>query len=1249
MAYGLKYTQYISKGGTTLRVNVYAKDWTGATYGMAHVLGASLQIVGGQADIISPIIKTSFSWSLADAWDQGTEQADGTTCVNVQGEKCGRWEEFHTKDATKFRVDVLNGSAVIWRGYVTPDSWAEEMQFHGSVTITARDMLGALQDVEFDLTGRVTVLDVVQGALEACSCPMELYYVPAHFLVNENGQSILAHDFAASTFSGRNWYQALEDTMDSLGLVLRYNGAGQIVLTSLRYLAADTLQGHHEVAYANRSGLRSMDPALKFITETFDVDFEESQAGDPETTQFSPTGENLTQKVVAKLDSGATVTNTHAIPAYNLTQEGGEGWSGTLAVPQIGTAVDGAPDRKIYFPTDIQESVEATWYGPRLRGAFSFRFAMDGSLLERATRSGQIILRPTYNQNRHFVDQITIRVEADVNGTVKYLSSTGSWETVSGTLNVEPGTDVVVPDAGGTGIRIVVLSIRTANTLPAYNALFAPINLITEPAEGSGVVREYKTTTNYDQENNVTITRSPVIGSADQEGCIDFFPNLLGYGDTVAPDKWNWPGEASFFHLAVMIQAQVLCYYAAAASVFAGTAVDRAADFALPGYAFDYYSRRGVPVSGVYDLASGFAVQSTVREVYSWEEVWGESFAPEYTQKSGSGKGSTSATGAGGASASGGSSGGGGGTSVNYFEPDGDYENGIKLRNSYDGLRLPGIRLGGGDAAFDLEVITVNGQRCLHSPLPILSDKDISGFYDGGSGGGTSDFDEAAMWAALGGTIGVNEVIDISHIPNLPTTKIYDLETWISGKGFLTQVPVASSSQLGGVKIGSGISIASDGTISAASSEELALAVAMNASRLDDLEAAFDAPVFGELYAETLRSRSASATELWIGAVRLWYQDGSVRVSGGVLADGDVSGFYDGGSGGGGGSFDESAMWQALGTDITTQVIDASHLPTSPVTSVVGLTGAISQADLRTALGLGSFAYISSLAFSGLSSHPTTLAGYGITDAAFGTPGTDYVPVTLGGTTKNVLTAHQSLAGYLTTTSAAATYETIANVDAVEQRLAAALGVAIARLDTLDDWTADVVPELQRYTDTVLGDVRQPLEVALACCASRLDALEYAFADGQFADLKVTTLGVDYLATRGNAWIGGSVCAAGDVGGFYGSDRALKDDIRDFSDKSAADILRRIRLVSFTWNARASQLNADNVGEDFGVIAQEVEAACPRMVRHGHYGEDLLGVDYAKRLPSVLLGGWHDHERRIAALERENKQLKEKLRQNGCI
>ena len=58
--------------------------------------------------------------------------------------------------------------------------------------------------------------------------------------------------------------------------------------------------------------------------------------------------------------------------------------------------------------------------------------------------------------------------------------------------------------------------------------------------------------------------------------------------------------------------------------------------------------------------------------------------------------------------------------------------------------------------------------------------------------------------------------------------------------------------------------------------------------------------------------------------------------------------------------------------------------------------------------------FITSVAFSDLTNHPTTISGYGITDAKFGTAGTDYVPVTLGSTTKNVLTSHQSLAGYAT-------------------------------------------------------------------------------------------------------------------------------------------------------------------------------------------------------------------------------------------
>ena len=59
-------------------------------------------------------------------------------------------------------------------------------------------------------------------------------------------------------------------------------------------------------------------------------------------------------------------------------------------------------------------------------------------------------------------------------------------------------------------------------------------------------------------------------------------------------------------------------------------------------------------------------------------------------------------------------------------------------------------------------------------------------------------------------------------------------------------------------------------------------------------------------------------------------------------------------------------------------------------------------------------------------SNPTTLAGYGITDAKFGTVSNDVRPITLGSTTQNVLIAHQSLTGLASETWVSQNYVSIA-------------------------------------------------------------------------------------------------------------------------------------------------------------------------------------------------------------------------------
>ena len=690
MAYGLKYTQYIERGGAQVQIKVYQKGWTGTSYGMAHVTSAELQLIGGQSDILSALVKTAFSFSLVDAYDEGATQSDGTTCVNAMNEKCGQWEEFFTPDATKYKVEVLSrpagasSASVIWTGFVTPDSWSEDMIYRGSITVTARDMLGALQDKEFDLTGRVSVRDLITGALTACECPMALQLTEGHFLVNSNGHSVLDHTFSAEVYSGDTWADALEKTLESLGLVLRYNGANKIVLTSLRYIAADTTLGVHSIEFISRSGLRQLEPALKSITETFDVDLVDIQAVDPAASQFAATGGNLTQVVVAHSASGGTYTNTNYIPAYTLTEAGGEGWSGGLATPPLGTPKGGVSDRKMWFPTDVTDAVSAVWHNPRLRGNFVIKIEQDGPIAW-LTGSGQnISLAQFYGDNS--VDKITLQVRAVVNGTTKYLAPNGDWDTAQRTIDYVPGNELSVPDNGAVGIEILVKKVITACSYPAQHSIFVALNLEVIPATSSTTPTEYKTTTDYDEANNVVIKRDPTIGSANMDICALFVQNVLAYGDSVAADKWNWSGVSGTYPLAVMIQAQVLCFHAAAASVFTGTAHDTTTPdaAALPGYRINYYNRTCVLLSGVFGFRHGFVGQVAAREYYTWEEVWG-TFNPDYTEISGPGKGSTSAAGS---SSSGGSGGGGGGVYSLPLAADG-VRGGIQVGYTQSGKNYP--------------------------------------------------------------------------------------------------------------------------------------------------------------------------------------------------------------------------------------------------------------------------------------------------------------------------------------------------------------------------------------------------------------------------------------------------------------------------------------------------------------------------------------------------------------------------------
>ncbi len=130
------------------------------------------------------------------------------------------------------------------------------------------------------------------------------------------------------------------------------------------------------------------------------------------------------------------------------------------------------------------------------------------------------------------------------------------------------------------------------------------------------------------------------------------------------------------------------------------------------------------------------------------------------------------------------------------------------------------------------------------------------------------------------------------------------------------------------------------------------------------------------------------------------------------------------------------------------------------------------------------------------------------------------------------------------------------------------------------------------------------------------------------------------LEVSGNVGITGNIYASGDIEAFNSSDARLKENITTISDDRAIDILSRLNPVTFAWNEIATSLSSRLQGDSQGFIAQEWEKIIPNA--SGTMWGKYKGIDYIQTIP-YLTKGWQIHETKIKRLEREVKELKDKL------
>lgn len=676
--YGSKYTaEWKNMRGQVYRIIIKQRDYSGTAKGIGYFAGCVLEIQGSMGDVISPIVKTQLRFSMVDAWDK----ADTTTA------KFGNWQEFFTPDATLYKVELYevngNTATIIWSGYVTPDSWLEDLGYRGTITVTARDNVGHLKDFPFVADGIITPDD--NGLIKIryiFDRAMEIIDFPMTFATESWGSGQYSADVPctdddfyltdacvnAALFDGLDWYEAFERTLEAIGYTFRYVGQNKCVAGSLRNMPK---MGHYTSAVQSQTmefygGSLELDPAVKKIEEEQDYKMEK-EVGLPvfDGLEFSATESTYRCKTDGNpLPGGGTVSISEHDAVYNeLTNAGETGWVAGDAMLN--------PDEKEADDFLVREEGEDGWrkyafiacnqqpvggvidvfasYRFRTRTAgmiLTFRFTPNAvSIRYTGSMSGKV-MKPKYTlANVKYYAMYT-------DGTIARYWDGGRWQTQIAEVSVDfdsehtASTDLAIemnecpdiPNGGQMVIRLAQITYKMS--YDGGHGCYARVAYIGAEISAQTALQTNKVTTINNDNYNVMLTRRPTFGALSREmGFVKPSNYLAGifYYPLVGTDPMLFPYQARFTDqgytvpLPVLIHQQILCYYHGAARVLSGNC----APINKARFSFEklcvYKGHTYLLQGGTMDFFSGVLTGAVLREFVDFSTLWSGG-APEYSE-----------------------------------------------------------------------------------------------------------------------------------------------------------------------------------------------------------------------------------------------------------------------------------------------------------------------------------------------------------------------------------------------------------------------------------------------------------------------------------------------------------------------------------------------------------------------------------------------------------------------------------------
>lgn len=685
MAYKWKYYKYLNCNGHLWSLHIYQNTDEEVTAREIGPVLQSLRLVmqGDQADVDTPIVKTSLEMTFVDASD-------------IDGEyKTGFWEEFYTSSATEWKVELMNDTEkrTEWTGYITPDSFSEDLRYRGSVSIIARDNLGTMQDTTCDCSdlqnkdGKVFIWDLIDKAFKVSTCAMQLSYDLGAFPFAadnqsepmwENGGNALWHLVDAAHLSEYNWWEALEKVLYSIGACMRYIGANRYVIVPMRYLPKGGFKDWWEIPVMptrfRAFGHRELVPGVKNITETNEWNTE-AEAEAERVGEYSATATLACQNITLYGPEGASIGPDFNVPAWgyrNLKMTDGKTAAESALLNVDGYArlrgedADsyGAWDDNtiLYYAVNAREEKPVTFsreiFAPSVKTTISLVADKAVTLTQ---NYAQIMNLPVVSATEYGTDptvQMQIRHTDRANGEVRYYTGNGWTSTPQsisklfgiGLITADKPQDVTkieikdieVPSAGTLELTIQRVYVRTLRLRLRHDCVgvflrLRDIRLTPTIPDDIALTKKLTLTTNYSDRYAVRLTRDPEFSvNATTLPEVAYIPNALlneGAYQYRGLSDWIWlhgrkvegPTAVLQEHTGVslsrLIHQQLLAYHASPNNLLTGELVD--VDLANPFTAlYEWGGVKHMLMSGSLNILTGRMESAVLRSFARYDHMW---------------------------------------------------------------------------------------------------------------------------------------------------------------------------------------------------------------------------------------------------------------------------------------------------------------------------------------------------------------------------------------------------------------------------------------------------------------------------------------------------------------------------------------------------------------------------------------------------------------------------------------------------